>query len=83
MEQMAVSIYYDSNSEADDNDDENKNTVQGAIQVEDVIDDTEADDAAIYRETINNNFIVTVGKADGATEVTIVNEGVLHVHYCH
>ena len=80
MEQIDDSVYYDSNSEADDEDD---NTFQDAIQVEDVIDDTEDDDAATYRETINNDFIVPVGIEDVAIGVTIEYEGVLHAQYCH
>ena len=79
MEQTTVSIYYDSNSETDDNDDKNDSTFQDAIQVENDIDDTEDGDATIYWETINNDFIVPIGKKDVATEVTIVYEGVLHV----
>ena len=82
MEQIDDSVYYDSNSEPDD-DDEDDNTFQDAIQVEDVIDDTKDDDAAIYGETINNDFIVPVGTEDGATGVTIEYEGVLHAQYCH
>ena len=83
MEQIDNSVYYDSNSEADDNDGEDDNIFQDAIQVEDVIDDTKDDDAAIYVETINNDFIVPVGTEDGVTGVTIEYEGVLYAQYCH
>ena len=55
------------NAESDYDDD----TVQDAIQVEDVIDDTDDDDSAVYGETINNDFTVPVGTEDGATGVTI------------
>ena len=52
-------------------------------QVEDVIDDTDDDDATIYGEPINNDFIAPVGIEDGATGVTIKHEGILHAQYCH
>ena len=66
-------------NEADDND-KDDNTFQDAIQVEDVIDDTEDDDAAIYGKTINNE---PIGTEDGAKGVTVEYEGVLHAQYCH
>ena len=69
MEQIDDSVYYDSNSEAHDNDEEDDNTFQDAIQVEDAIDDTKDDDAAIYGETINNDSIVPVGTEYRATGV--------------
>ena len=75
MEHIDDSIYYDSNSKADDDDEDDDNTFQDAIQVEDVIDGTDDDDATIYGETINNNFTVPVGTEDGATGVTIEHEG--------
>ena len=83
MEQIDDSVYYDSNSEADDNDEDDDNTFQDAIQVKDVIDDTNDDDATIYGEPINNDFIALVGTEDGATGVTIEHEGILHTQYCH
>ena len=83
MEKLDDSVYYDSNSETDDDDEDDDNTFQDAIQVEDIIDDTEDDDAAIYGETINNDFIVPGGTEDGATGVTIEYVGVLHAQYCH
>ena len=62
MQQFNDSIYYDSNNKVDDNDDDDDTTTfQDAIQVEDVTDDTEDNDAAIYGEIINNDFIVPVG----------------------
>ena len=70
--------------EADNDDEDNDDTSQDAIQVEDVIDDTDDDDeSVIYGETINNDFTVPVGTEDGATGVTIEYEGVLHAQYCH
>ena len=83
MEQIDDSVYYDSNSEADDENDENDNTFQDALQVENVINDTEEDNDAIYGEKINNDFIVPVGTEDRATGLTIEYEGVLHAQYCH
>ena len=67
MEQTDDSVYYDSNSQADENDEDDDSTFQDAIQVEDVIDGTNDDDATIYGETINNNFIAPVGTEDEAT----------------
>ena len=61
----------------------NDTTFQDAIQVEDVIDDSKENNAAIYGETINNNFIVPVGTEDRATGVTTKYEGVLYAQYCH
>ena len=71
------------NGEADDENEDDDNTSQDAIQVEDVTDDTDADESAIYGETINNNFTVPIGTEDGATGVTIEYEGVFHAQYCH
>ena len=84
MEQIDDSVYYDSDGEVDDDNEDDGNTFQDAIQVEDVIDDTNDDDElVIYGETINNCFTVPVGTEDGATGVTIEYEGVLHAQYCH
>ena len=82
MEQLDDLVYYDSNSKVDD-DDEDDNTFQDAIQVEDVIDDIKDNDATIYGETINNDIRVPVGTEVGATGVTIEYEGVLHAQYFH
>ena len=71
------------NGEADDDSEDDHNTSQDAIQVEDIIDVTEDDELAIYWETINNDFTVPVGTEDGATGVTIEYEGVLHAQYCY
>ena len=65
----------------DDEDDDD--TFHDAIQVEDVIEDTNDDDANTYGDPINNEFIAPVGQEDGATGVTIEHEGVLHAQYCH
>ena len=85
MEQIDDSVYYDSNGEATDDDEDDDSTFQNAIQVEDAIYDTDddVDESLIYKETINNNFTVPVGTKDGATGVTIEYDGVLHVQYCH
>ena len=83
MEQIDDYVYYDSNSETDDNDEDDDHTFQDAIQVEDVIDDTDDDDVTIYGETINDDFIAPVGTEDGATGVTIEYEGILHAQYCY
>ena len=78
MEQIDDFVYYDRNGEADDDDEDDDITFHDAIQVEDIIDDTEDDNSAVYGETINNDFIILVGTEDGATGVTIEFEGVLH-----
>ena len=59
----------------------NNDTLHDAIQVEDVIEDTNDDDASIYVEPINNESVAPVGQEDGATGVTIKHEGVLHAQY--
>ena len=82
MQQSDDTFYYNSNSN-DDEDDDDDDTFCDAIQVEDVIEDTNNDDATIYREPINNEFIAPVGQEDGATGVTIDHEGVLYAQYCH
>ena len=85
MEQTDDSVYYDSNSEADkdDEDEDNDNTFQDAIQVEDVIEDTDDDcDATTYGEPINNDFVAPAGTEAGATGVTIEHKGILHAQYC-
>ena len=75
------------NGEADDDDgyDDDDDTVQDAIQVEDVLYDTDndVDESSICGETINNNFADPVGTENGATGVTIEYDGVLHAQYCH
>ena len=52
MQQIDDLVYYDSNSDEDDEDDDD--TFHDAIQVEDVIEDTNDDDATTYGEQINN-----------------------------
>ena len=83
MEQINDYVYYDSNSEVDDDDENDNHTFQDAIQVEDVIDGTDDDDATIYGETINNDFVAPVGTEDKATGVTLEHEGILHAQYYH
>ena len=83
MEQIDNLVYNDSNSQADDDNEDNDNTFQDAIQVKDVIVDTENDDATTHGETINNEFVAPVGIEDGATGVTIDHEGVLYAQYYH
>ena len=78
MEQIYDSVYYNSNSEADDDDENGDNTFFCAIQVEDITDGTNDDDATIYGEIINNK-----GTEDESTGVTIAHKGILHVQYCH
>ena len=61
MEQIDDLVYYDSNSDVDDDDEDDDNTFHDAIQVEDVIEDTNDDDVTTYGEPINNEFIAPVG----------------------
>ena len=70
MEQVDDLVYYDSNSDtaattataaaaAADVDDD---TFRDATQVEDVIEDNNDDEATIYGEPVNNEFIAQVRK---------------------
>ena len=52
MQQIDDLVYYNSNSDEDEEDDHD--TFHDAIQVEDVIEDTNDDDAIIYGESINS-----------------------------
>ena len=70
MQQIDDLVYYDSNSNDDnddDDDDDNDNdeededdTSHDAIQIEEVIEEAN-DDANIYREPINNDFLPLFG----------------------
>ena len=48
-----------------------------------MIKDTNDDDATIYGELINNEFLPPVGQEDGAIGVMIEHKGVLYAQYCH
>ena len=81
MEQIDNLVYYDSNSKADDDDDDY--TFRDATQIQDVIKETKDEEDTIYGEPINNEFIAPVGQKDRATGVTIDNQGVLYAQYRH
>ena len=85
MGQINGSVYYDSNGEDGDDDDDDDSTFQDAIQVEDVIYDTDddVDDSVSYRKTINNDFSLPVGTEDGAIGVTIEYDGVCMYRFGH
>ena len=72
MEQIDDLVYYDSNSDADEDD-----TFHDAIQVVDVIEDTNNDDATTYGEPVNNKFLSPIDQEIGPTGVTIKHDGVL------
>ena len=59
MQQIDDLVYYDSNSDDDEYDDD---TFHDVIQVKNIIEDTNDDDAIIYREPINNEFLPPVGQ---------------------
>ena len=48
-----------------------------------MIEGTNDDDATIYGEPNNNEFLPPARQQDGAIGVTIEHEGVLYVQYCH
>ena len=83
MEQIGDLVYCDSNSEADDDDEDDDDTFHDVIQVKDAIENTNDNEATIYGEPVNNEFIAPVGQKDGATGVTIYHKGVLYAQYCH
>ena len=85
MEQIDSFVYYDSNGEDGDDDEDNDSTFHDDIRVEDVIYDTddEVDDSVSYGETINKDYFLPVRTKDGATGVTIRFDGVFHAQYCH
>ena len=85
FEQINGSVYYDSNGKDGDDDEDDESIFHDAIQVVDVIYDTddEVDDPISYEETINNDYFLPVWTEDGATGVTIEFDGVLHAQYCH
>ena len=80
MQQINDLVYYDSNS---DDDEDGGDTLYDVIQVENVIEDTNDNDATIYGEPIKNEFLPPVGQQDKATGVIIKHEGVLYAQYCH
>ena len=77
-QQIDNCVYYNSNS---DDDEDDNDTFHDVIQVEDVIEDTNNDDANIYGEPINNEFLPPAGQQDGTTGVTIEHEEVLYAQY--
>ena len=56
MQQIDDLTYYDNNSKADDDDEDVDDTFQDAIQVEDVVKDTDDDDTTTHGEPINAEF---------------------------
>ena len=99
MQQIRDLVYYDSNS--DDDNEDTEDTFHDAIQVENVIDDTYDDDDDVNgktinnviddtddddnndRKPINNGFLQSVGQWKGATGMMYEHEGVLYVQYCN
>ena len=64
MEQIGDLVYYDSNSESDDDNQGDEDTFHDVTQVEDVIEDANDDEATIYGKPVNNEFIASMGKKD-------------------
>ena len=58
MNQINDLVYYNSSDDDEDDDD----TFHDTIQVEDVMKDTNDDDASIYGQPINNEFLPSVGQ---------------------
>ena len=83
MEQIDDLVYYDSNSDASASAAADDGTFHDTIQVEDVIEDTNDEDATFYGEPINNEFLPPFGQENGAIGVTIEHERVLYAQYCH
>ena len=81
MQQIDDLVYYDSNSDGDNEYDDD--IFHDAIQVKDVIEETNDDDDDISGEPINNNFLQLVGQEEGATGLMYEHEGVLYAQYCH
>ena len=81
MEHIDDVVYYDSNSDGDNDNVDDDDTFHDAIQVEDVIEDSNDDDDIINGEPINNEFLPPVGQENGATVVTLKYEGVLYTQY--
>ena len=77
-------VYYDSNSDGDDDQDDDS-TFYDAMQVDSVSLDSNNDDDQMIKngETINNDFNAPIGFDEGATGITIEMDGVLHAQYCH
>ena len=83
MAQIDGVVYYNSNDEESDNNEDEDSTFHDTIQVESVIYDTnDNDDEPINGETINNDFNPSTGFEEGATGLTIELDNVLHPHYC-
>ena len=87
MEQVDGLVYYDSNGEEIDvdNDKDDDSTFHDTIQVESAIcDNDDVDDQPISNgETINNDFNIPTGFEEGAKGLTIDYGNVLHAQYCH
>ena len=76
MQQIGDLVYYDSNSDDDNENDDD--TFHDTIQVEDVIEETNDDYDNISGEPINNDFLQPVGQQEGATGAIYEHERVLH-----
>ena len=84
MAQIDGEVYYDSNSDKSDEDEEDDSTFYDTTQVGNAIYDTDDDDdEPSHGETINNDFNPLTGFEEGATGLTIELNNVLHAQYCH
>ena len=84
MAQIDGVVYYDSNDEESEVDEDDDSTFHNTIQVENAIYDTNIDDGEpIHGETINNDFNRPTGFEEGATGVTMEEDNILYEQYCH
>ena len=81
MEQINNLVYYDSNSDEDDEDNISHDNIQGKADCEfdRAIDDTTND---VHGEPINNKFLHPVGQHKGTTGTMIKRERIAYVQYC-
>ena len=78
MTQINNLVYYDSNSDEDDEDDNFYDTIQGEVgdEFDGAIDDTAND---VHGDPINNEFLHPVGQQKGATGMIFEHNGVAYV----
>ena len=81
MQQSDHQLYYDSNS---DDDNENDDDIfPDTVQVENAIEETnDYDDDNVHEEPINNEFLHPDGQRRGAAGMMFEHERVVYVQYC-
>ena len=85
MAQIDGVVYYNSNDEGTNDDEDDDSTFHDTAQVESTHYDTDDDDVQLKNngKTINNDFNTPVGFKVGATGVTMEQHDVLYAQYCH